>query len=457
MSALFDHVDANLDRSLGELLELLRIPSVSALPAHAGDVRAAAEASADALRRVGMEKVHLAEHPGGNPVVRGDWLGAGPGAPTLLLYGHYDVQPPDPLEQWTSGPFDPVVRDGRIYARGASDNKGQYFAILKGLEAVMETTGRLPVNVKWTIEGEEEISGRALFDYLADHSDELRADAVFVADNNFPRAGLPAVLTGLRGLVYTQVEVQGASADLHSGTYGGGAPNPLNALSWIIAGLKDAGGHVTIPGFYDRVLDPSTEEIESWQRLGIDEDALLRNEIGSDSLFGEAEFGLLHRIYARPTLDVHGISGGFVGDGPKTVIPARAMAKISMRLVPDQDPQDVFRAFRARVEELCTPGVRVTVREMSLDVPVKAAVDGRGVQAAARAFRRAFDVEPVFVRMGGSIPVMAAFQEHLGVELIASGFGLPDDRLHSPNEKMDIAQFAGGIKTSAALLEELGG
>ena len=457
MSSAFEHVSANLPESIEQLSQLLRIPSISALPQHAGDVREAAEASAQALREVGMENVRLAEYAGGNPVVRGDWLGAPPGAPTLLLYGHYDVQPPDPLDEWVSPPFEPVVRDGKIYARGSSDNKGQFFAIIKGLDALFKTNGSLPVNVKWTIEGEEEVSGRSLFKYLEDNQEELRADAVFVADNNFPRAGLPAVLTGLRGLVYTEVEVQGAAADLHSGTYGGGAPNPFNALGWIIAGLKDTSGHVTIPGFYDRVVDPDPEEMESWKRLGIDEDKLLHEEIGSNSFFGETEFGLLHRLYARPTLDVHGIRGGFTGEGSKTVIPAKALAKISMRLVPDQDPHEVFAAFTRRVEELVTPGVRATVRALSIDEPVSAPVDGRGVQAAARAFKRAFGEDAVFVRMGGSIPVMAAFQKHLGVELIASGFGLPDDRLHSPNEKLDISQFEGGIKTTAALLEELAG
>ncbi|HEV1997430.1 MAG TPA: M20/M25/M40 family metallo-hydrolase [Candidatus Dormibacteraeota bacterium] len=249
--------------------------------------------------------------------------------------------------------------------------------------------------------------------------------------------------------------MQGAAADLHSGTYGGGAPNPLNALGWIIAGLKNTAGHVTVPGFYDGVVDPSAEEMESWKRLGIDEDSLLRDEIGSGSFFGEPEFGILHRLYARPTLDVHGIRGGFTGEGSKTVIPARAMAKVSMRLVPNQDPDEVFEAFQRRVTELATPGVTVKVRALSIDEPVSAPVDGPGVQAAARAFKRAFDQDAVFVRMGGSIPVMAAFQKFLGVELIASGFGLPDDRLHSPNEKLDISQFEGGIKTTAALLEEL--
>jgi acetylornithine deacetylase/succinyl-diaminopimelate desuccinylase-like protein len=404
-----------------------------------------------------MENVHLAHaSAGGSPVVRGDWLGA-EGKPTLLLYGHYDVQPPDPLDEWESPPFEPAVRDDKIYARGSSDNKGQFFAILKGLEAVMQSSGALPVNVKWAIEGEEEISGKALERYLKENKEEMAGDAVFVADNNFPAPGLPAVLTGLRGLVYTEIEAVGAAADLHSGTYGGAAPNPLNALAWALAELKDRTGRVQIPGFYDKVIDPTAEEMESWKRLGIDEDKLLREEIGSESFFGEEEYGVLHRSYARPTLDVHGIRGGFVGEGPKTVIPARALAKVSMRLVPDQDPDEVYDAYVKRVAELQSPGVKFTVRPISLDPPVKAPMDGRGVQAAARAFKRGFGRDPVFVRMGGSIPVMSAFQSALGVELVASGFGLPDDRLHSPNEKMDIAQFEGGIKTAAAFVEEYAG
>jgi acetylornithine deacetylase/succinyl-diaminopimelate desuccinylase-like protein len=404
-----------------------------------------------------MENVHIAESAtGGLPIVRGDWMGA-PGQPTLLLYGHYDVQPPDPLDEWRSPPFEPEVRDDKIYARGASDNKGQFFAILMGLDALMQTVGILPVNVKWAIEGEEEISGPSLGRYLEDHRQEMAGDAVFVADNNFPSPGVPAVLTGLRGLVYTEIEAVGAATDLHSGTYGGAAPNPLNALAWCIAELKDRSGRVQIPGFYDKVVDPSPDEMQSWKRLGIDEDKLLREEIGSESFFGEEEYGILHRTYARPTLDVHGIRGGFTGEGPKTVIPARALAKVSMRLVPDQEPQEVYEAFVRRVMELQTSGVKFSVRPISLDPPVKAPIDGRGVQAAARAFRRGFGHEAVFVRMGGSIPVMSAFQRALGVELVASGFGLPDDRLHSPNEKMDIAQFEGGIKTAIAMLEEYAG
>ena len=404
MSEAFDYASAHLQQSIDELVELLRIPSISALPAHAADVRRGAEATAEALRAVGMENVHLAEpSKPGSPVVRGDWGGAD-GKPTLLLYGHYDVQPPDPLEEWTSPPFDPDIRDGKIFARGSSDNKGQFFAILKGLEALMQSGGSLPVNVKWAIEGEEEISGKSLERYLAEHREEMAGDAVFVADNNFPRAGLPAVLTGLRGLVYTEVEAEGAAADLHSGTYGGAAPNPLNALAWAIAALKDTAGRVLVPGFYDRVVDPDPAEIESWKKLGIDEQALLRDEIGSDAFFGESQYGVLHRLYARPTLDVHGIRGGFVGDGPKTVIPARAMAKVSMRLVPDQDPQQVYDAFVEHIATLQTPGVRFTVRPISLDPPVQASIDGRGVQAAARAFKRGFGQDAVFVRMGAASP-----------------------------------------------------
>jgi acetylornithine deacetylase/succinyl-diaminopimelate desuccinylase-like protein len=400
-----------------------------------------------------MENVHLAEPASGYPVVRGDWLGA-PGQPTLLLYGHYDVQPPDPMEEWKSPPFEPVVEDGRITARGASDNKGQMVAIAKGVEAVMRAEGRLPVNVKWAIEGEEESGGKALPNYLREHQAEMAGDAVFVADNHFPAPGRPAILSGLRGLLYLELEARGAAVDLHSGTYGGAAPNPFNALAWVIAGLKDPAGRVTIPGFYDRVVDAEPEEVASWERLGIDEERLLREEIGSETFFGEADFSVLQRLYARPTLDVHGIRGGFTGEGAKTVIPARAVAKISMRLVPDQDPRQVLSAFEHRVQELSTPGTKLTVRPINVDPPVKIAVEGRGVQAAMRAFKRGFGADPVTVRMGGSIPVMTAFQEALGVELVAAGFGLPDDRLHSPNEKFDLAQFEGGIRTTAAMLEE---
>lgn len=453
MSSAFEYASGRMEESVNALLDLLRIPSISALPDHAADTRRAAEVTAELLRGAGMDNVHLAEPAQGYPVVRGDWLGA-PGKPTLLLYGHYDVQPPDPLEEWSSPPFEPVIVDGRVVARGANDNKGQMVAIIKGVEALMGAGGSLPLNVKFAIEGEEESGGKALPDYLRDHKEEMTGDAVFCADNHFPAPGLPAILTGLRGLLYLEVEARGAHVDLHSGTYGGAAPNPFNALAWIIAGLKDTSGLVTIPGFYDSVVPADDAEMESWKRLGIDEDRLLREEIGSDEFFGEPDYSVLYRTFARPTLDVHGIGGGFTGEGAKTVIPARATAKISMRLVPDQDPRVILAAFERRVQELATPGIKVAVSAINVDPPVKISIDGPGVQAAARAFQRGFGAEPVFVRMGGSIPVMSAFQEALGVELVAAGFGLPDDRLHSPNEKFDLSQFEGGIMTTAAMLEE---
>jgi acetylornithine deacetylase/succinyl-diaminopimelate desuccinylase-like protein len=453
VSSAFEYASNRMQESVNALLDLLRIPSISALPDHAADTRLAAEFTAGLLRAAGMDNVHLAEPAQGYPVVRGDWLGAA-GKPTLLLYGHYDVQPPDPLEEWSSPPFEPVVLDGRVTARGANDNKGQVVAVIKGVEALMGAGGSLPLNVKFAIEGEEESGGTALPDYLRDHREVMAGDAVFCADNHFPAPGLPAILTGLRGLLYVEVEARGAAVDLHSGTYGGAAPNPFNALAWIIAGLKDTSGHVTIPGFYDAVVPADNAEIESLKRLGIDEERFLREEIGSDAFFGEPEYPPFFRTLVRPTLDVHGIRGGFTGEGAKTVIPARATAKISMRLVPDQVPSAILAAFERRVEELSTPGIKVSVSAINVDPPVKIGVDGPGVQAAARAFQRGFGAEPVLVRMGGSIPVMSAFQEALGVEVVAAGFGLPDDRLHSPNEKFDLSQFEGGIKTTSAMLEE---
>ncbi|MHB8510128.1 MAG: dipeptidase [Candidatus Dormibacteria bacterium] len=455
MGDVFDRVEQDFDESVEALLGLLRIPSISALPEHGEDTRRAAEYTADQLREAGMENVRVVAAADGYPVVRGDWLGA-EGAPTLLLYGHYDVQPPDPLEEWTTPPFEPAIRDGRIYARGASDNKGQMMAIIRGVHAVMKATGKLPVNVKFAIEGEEESGGKALPNFLRDNQHELRGDAVLVADSDYAKPGLPALLTGLRGLVYTEVEAVGAAQDLHSGVYGGIAPNPFNALAWVIAGLKDTSGRVLVPGFYDNVKDPSPAEFESWKNLGIDDHQVLTEEIGSAEFFGEAEYPMLQRTWGRPTLDVHGIRGGFTGAGAKTVIPARALAKISMRLVADQDADEVLRNFERRVQELATPGIKLTVRAINVDAPVAASADGPGMRAAGRAYVRAVGVEPALVRMGGSIPVTTAFQEHLGVELVITGFGLPDDRLHSPNEKYDLAQYREGIKFTAAMLEEFG-
>jgi acetylornithine deacetylase/succinyl-diaminopimelate desuccinylase-like protein len=454
VSAAFDYASDHLSESVEDLLELLRIPSISALPQHGADTRRAADYMALALERAGMENARAVADPdGGYPVIRGDWLGA-PGAPTLLLYGHYDVQPPDPLDEWQSPPFEPAIREGRIYARGADDNKGQIMAIVKGVEAVMRSARGLPVNVKFAIEGEEESGGQALPRYLRVNAAEMAGEAVLVADSQWPSSAAPGLVTVLRGLVYTEVEAVGPAQDLHSGTYGGIASNPFNALAWVIAGLKGPDGRVLIPGFYDDVRDPSPQELTDWSKLAIDDAALLRDEIGSREFFGDPGLPIAWRRWARPTLDVHGIRGGFTGEGAKTVIPARALAKISMRLVPDQDPRKVFDAFVARVQQLASPGVELKVRAINIDPPVHSPAGGRGVTAAARALKRGFGVEPVLTRMGGSVPVTVAFQEALGVELVVTGFGLPDARLHSPNENFAVRQYEGGIKTTIAMLEE---
>jgi len=452
----FEYASANLAGAVEALKELLRVPSISALPDHAADTRRAADLVAAMLDLAGLEEARAVGDPGGGyPVVRGDWLGA-PGAPTLLLYGHYDVQPPDPLDEWVSPPFEPVERDGRVYARGADDNKGQLVAIIKGVEAVLKTAGRLPVNVKFLVEGEEESGGKALPSYLRDHAAEAAGDAVFVADSQWVTFDRPTIVTALRGLVYVEVEAAGARQDLHSGTYGGIAPNPLNALAWLLAELKGRDGRVRIPGFYDAVRPPGDVERQAWASLGIDEAALLRDEVGAAAYFGEEGQDLHERRWGRPTLDVHGIRGGFTGEGAKTVIPARATAKVSMRLVPAQDPRQVYEAFTRFVEDATPPGVTFTVRPINIDPPVEASPAGRGVKALARALERGFDRAPAFIRMGGSVPVTTAFHEALGVELLVTGFGLPDARLHSPNENFALSQLEGGIRSVAALLEEFG-
>ena len=367
MKQAFEYASSHMEESIEDLEALLRIPSISALPDHAADTRRAAEHVAGMLQRAGLANARAVEDPdGGYPVVRGDWLEA-EHAPTLVLYGHYDVQPPDPLDEWTSPPFEPTRRDGRIYARGADDNKGQMTAIVKAVEAVLKGEGRLPLNIKFAIEGEEESGGKALPNYLKRNAAELAGDAVLVADSQWVSFEHPPVVTALRGLVYTEVEAAGATQDLHSGTYGGIAPNPLNALGWLISELKGRDGRVRVPGFYDAVLPPAAEELASWAGLGIDEAALLRDEVGSSAFFGEEGVGTTERRWARPTLDVHGIRGGFIGSGAKTVIPARAVAKVSMRLVPNQDPQAVFDSFTAFVEAAAPPGITFTVTPINID------------------------------------------------------------------------------------------
>ncbi len=451
--AAIERARAERDASREALFELIRIPSVSALSEHAADCRRAAGWIAERLRRAGLVAEVVDIEGGSHPVVAAEWMGAGPGRPTLAIYGHYDVQPPDPLEEWRTPPFEPQLRDGFIYARGSDDNKGQLMCGLRAAELAL-ATGGAPVNLRFLIEGEEEVSGPSLPRYLRENASSLASDYVFIADGQFTAPGLPNLLTGLRGLLYTEVEARGAGADLHSGIYGGVAPNPINTLAHIISALKDREGRIQIPGFYNRLQPPSDAELNDWRRLPIDEEEQ-KTAMGVRALEGEPEFAPVERKWARPTLDVHGIVGGFTGEGSKTVIPARATAKISMRLVPDQDPVEIFEAFTSFCRQESTPGIEITTRVLGAGRPVRTGTDHPGVAAARAAFKAAFDAEPVLVREGGSIPVTVDFMEALAAHLLVTGFGLPGDGLHSPNEKYSLDQYLRGIEMVIHLMDRL--
>ncbi len=442
------------DRFLEDLKGWLRIPSISTLPEHVGDVQQAAEYAADQLRRIGFEQVQVIPTKG-HPLVYGEWLKA-PGKPTLLIYGHYDVQPVDPLDLWESPPFEPTIRGGNLYARGAADDKGQTMLVFKALESLMTVNGRLPVNVRVLIEGEEEAGGESIEQYVRAYPERLRCDAAFICDTGMPSPELPALVYGLRGIVYTEVEARGAKRDLHSGMYGGVAPNPLHALALIIAGLKDAEGHIHIPGLYDHVRKPTAEEEAFWREDPLHTEEALLEEMGVPQLVGENEYPALERLGARPTLEVHGIVGGFTGEGAKTVIPAEAKAKISLRLPPDVTSEEAFALFERRVHELAPPGVQITVRNIHGGESVLVPVDTAPMRAAAAALQEVYGREPVFLREGGSIPIAALFYTVLNVPVVMMGFGLPDDNLHAPNEKYSISQFYKGIRTVASFLQRLG-
>jgi len=452
--AVRSFVETNRDRFLDELKTFLRIPSVSTLPDHAADVRRAAEFVASALRDAGMENVRVIP-TAGHPLVYGDWLHA-PGKRTVLCYGHYDVQPPDPLDEWITPPFEPTLRDGNLYARGSADDKGQMYMHIKAVEALRAVNGKLPVNVKFLIEGEEEVGGEAIAKYVAEHPAELKADVALVSDTELYAEGIPTLCVGLRGLIYTEIEARGPSRDLHSGMYGGAAPNAVFGLVELLGKLKDANGHIQIPGIYDDVEPPSPAEKHSWSILPFDEQEFLKNEVGSSQLTGEPGFTVFERTWARPTLEVHGIAGGFTAAGAKTVIPAKATAKVSIRLVPKQDPDKVVAAYKAFVQE-CTPaGIQTQVRVLSAGPAISVNPDHPAIAIAARAFADVLGRETVFIRSGGSIPIVGDFAIHLGIPTILMGFGLPDDGLHSPNEKYKLANYYAGIMTIAHFLEQYG-
>jgi acetylornithine deacetylase/succinyl-diaminopimelate desuccinylase-like protein len=449
-----NYYEQNREAFLEGLKTFLRIPSISTLPEHKPDIRRAAEFLRDELKAAGLTKAELIEGEG-NPLVYGEWLGA-PGKPTLLLYGHYDVQPVEPLEEWKSQPFEPEVRNNNIYARGSADDKGQVYILVKAVEGLLKTTGKLPCNVKFLVEGEEEVGGEHIESYVASKPPKLKSDAAIVCDTEMFAPEMPTICVGLRGIVYTEVHVQGADHDLHSGIYGGAAPNPMMAIAEILSALKDRDGHILIPGFYDRVQPPSQKEKEAWARLPFNEDEYRKKEVGSTELTGEPGFTVFDRTWARPTLEVHGIRGGFTGEGAKTVIPARAVAKVSMRLVADQRPDEIFAQFKAAVAKACPRGITVEVRQIHGASASLVNPDNEFIRAAAAAMEEVFKSKTVYIRSGGSIPIVGSFERSLGIPSVLMGFGLPDDNLHAPNEKFHLPNFYRGIEAVARFLELVG-
>jgi acetylornithine deacetylase/succinyl-diaminopimelate desuccinylase-like protein len=455
MQAALAYTDAHRQEFLEGLKELLRIPSISTLPKHRKDIRRAAQYVATELTRAGLKRVKLirtARHP----LVYGEWLEA-PGKPTVLLYGHYDVQPVDPIALWESDPFEPEIRNENLYARGAVDDKGQMYALIKALEALMYAGGgTLPVNVRVLIEGEEESGGESIAEYVTQNPKKLGCDVALVADTGMPAPNVPALVYALRGILYTEIHARGAKHDLHSGEYGGIGPNPIHALALVLTGLKGADGRITIPELYEKMLPMTDEERALWDRNPVDVIASMKHEMGVDVLPGEQDYDPRERQTARPTLEVHGIVGGFVGEGAKTVIPAEASAKVSLRLPPGLRPAEVFPLLQKRVAELCPPGVTMTVEMIHGGDAVFVPLDNVYMRAAEQALEQEWGVPPVLERSGGSIPVGALFDSVLHVPVIFMGTGLPDDNIHAPNEKYHVPNFYRLIRQAVRFLDIIG-
>jgi len=451
MDTLTQYLEQNRDRFVEDLKAVLRIPSVSAQPQHRDDVRRCAQHIADRLKALGMTRVEVVA-TAGHPVVYAEWLGA-PGKPTALVYGHYDVQPPEPLELWKTPPFEPTVRDGKLFARGAVDDKGQVYMHLNAIEAHMKVHGKLPINVKLVIEGEEEVGSESLEKFLRERRRELDADVIVVSDTAMPSPDQPALTYALRGILYTQIEVTGPAHDLHSGHFGGAVQNPANALALILTALRDGDGRITVPGFYDRVRTVAPEERAEINRT-LNEASYLA-EAGAPAPFGEKGYTTAERISVRPTMDVNGMWSGYIGEGSKTVLPSLAAAKVSMRLVPDQDPDELFPRFEAYVRKMAPTGVTVRVVNLHGAKPFLCDPKHPMLRAAVRALERAWDKAPVMAREGGSIPVMDTFLKTHNLPSILMGFGLDDDNVHAPNEKFSMSSYHGGTRSVAYLYEEL--
>lgn len=452
MQQILGYTESNKERYLAELRELLAIPSISTSKEHVGELRRCADWVAGHLRGVGMENVRVMPTEG-HPVVYADWLHA-PGKPTVLLYGHYDVQPPEPLELWTSPPFEATIRNGNLYARGSADDKGQIFIHMKAIEAYLKNGGTLPVNLKIIFEGEEEIGSEHLETFVRANKQMLKADLVLISDSSMFAKGVPSICYGLRGLAYMQVDLMGPNKDLHSGSFGGTVHNPIQALSEIIASLHDKNGRVTIPGFYDDVRSLSAKERAAFKKLPWS-DAKYAKGLGVKQLYGEKGFTTLERVWARPTLECNGIWGGFTGEGAKTVLPSKASAKISMRLVADQKAAKIAKLFEKHIMKIAPKSVTVSVKYLHGGEAALTPIDSPGVMAAVAALEKGFGKKPLYQREGGSIPIVVQFKQMLGLDTVLLGFGLPDENAHAPDEFLNLDNFHGGIRTSIHFFNEL--
>ncbi len=448
-----DLIRTRLEAFQDELFDFLRIPSVSARSEHRDDTRRAGQWVVDQMARAGLEAELVGTE--GHPIALGEWRGAGDDAPTLLIYGHYDVQPVEPLHLWTSPPFEPEVRDGRIYARGTSDDKGQLFLHLKALEVLLETRGELPVNVVVLAEGEEEVGSPNLLPFVKANRDRLACDAVLISDSQMFAPGQPSLLFSLRGLSYLEIRIRSAGSDLHSGSYGGAVPNPAQVLASIVGSLHDDRGRVAVQGFYDAVVEWDRETREEIRSLPFDEEAF-RTGVGARALGGEEGFSTLERLWIRPTCEVNGLLSGYTGEGAKTVLPAEAMAKVSCRLVPDQDPDEVARLLRDHVTRVAPDTVEVEIRELHRGHPWRGQLDGPYFQAAREALRQAFGTDPVLTGEGGSIPIVSDFERVLGAPVILLGFALPGCNMHAPDEWFPVEHVELGIVTLVDLYQRLG-
>lgn len=452
MEKVLEYIQKNQQRHLEELYDFLRIPSISSEEEHKQDVLAAANWLVQEFRRIGIDNTKIIDTPG-HPLVYAEWNGAGKNAKTILYYGHYDVQPVDPIELWETAPFEPFEKNGKIVARGSADDKGQLFVHLKAVEAYLKTYGNLPVNIKFVIEGEEEAAESHIDEFIEQNPDLLKCDAIVISDTEWFHYGMPSICYGLRGIAYFEMEVVGPNRDLHSGTFGGAVDNPINVLAWMITQMKDRYGRIAIPGFYDDVLELTDEERSNFRKLPFNLDDY-KKDLDVREVNGEIGYSTLERTWTRPTFDVNGIKGGYIGDGQKTVLPSKASAKFSFRLVPNQKANDIAKKVVDYITKLAPPTVKVKITPMGLANPVLVDPHSSAVESAIKALNQAFGKEVVFMREGGSIPVVETFTNVLKAPVVLMGLGLPDDNIHSPNESFALENFFGGIKASAIFINE---